>query len=47
LHEASLCKFFNDKVDEIIRVDSEGESHINLNNAGISSLAGGELTISL
>jgi hypothetical protein len=33
--------------DDNPEVVGEGESHINLNNAGISSLAGGELTISL
>jgi len=33
--------------DDNPTVVGEGESHINLNNAGISSLAGGELTISL
>jgi len=33
--------------DDDPTIAGEGESHINLNNAGISSLAGGELTISL
>ncbi|MHC4437076.1 MAG: LamG domain-containing protein [Planctomycetota bacterium] len=33
--------------DDNLAIVGEGESHINLNNPGISSLAGGELTISL
>jgi len=33
--------------DDDPTIVGEGESHINLNNAGISSLAGGELTIAL